>query len=70
MARVLAKERPETKIVVCEPDDAPMLSSGIAQQRNPDGSPTASHASWKPHPHAGLEPGLHRQADWGRRGQT
>ena len=28
VARVLAKERPETKIVVCEPDDAPMLSSG------------------------------------------
>src|SRR6185437_9353092 len=27
VARVLAKERPDTKIVVCEPDDAPMLSS-------------------------------------------
>src|SRR6202166_3778595 len=37
VGRVLAKERPETKIVVCEPDDAPMLSSEIAQQRNPDG---------------------------------
>ena len=48
VARVLAKERPETKIVVCEPEDAPMLSSGIAQQRNPDGSPTASHPAWKP----------------------
>ena len=34
VARVLAKERPETKIVVCEPDDAPMLSSGIEQERN------------------------------------
>ena len=43
VARVLAKERPETKIVVCEPDDAPMLSSGIEQQRNPDGSAAASH---------------------------
>jgi cysteine synthase A len=38
VARVLAKERPETKIVVCEPDDAPLLSSGIGQERNPDGS--------------------------------
>src|SRR3989337_1473571 len=28
VARVLAKERPDTKIVVCEPADAPMLSSG------------------------------------------
>src|SRR5712672_1324936 len=26
VARVLAKERPDTKIVVCEPDDAPMLT--------------------------------------------
>src|ERR1700682_5172214 len=33
VARVLAKERPDTKIVVCEPDDAPLLSSGEAQQR-------------------------------------
>src|SRR5579872_6775512 len=29
VSRVLAKERPETKIVVGEPDDAAMLSSGI-----------------------------------------
>jgi cysteine synthase len=56
VARVLAKERPETKIVVCEPDDAPMLSSGIAQERNPDGSAAASHASWKPHPLQGWSP--------------
>src|SRR6201985_3643082 len=39
VGRVLRKERPETKIVVCEPDDAPMLSSGVAQERNEDGSP-------------------------------
>src|SRR3954471_2874927 len=38
VARVLAKERPETKIVVFEPDDAPMLSSEIQQERNEDGS--------------------------------
>ncbi len=62
VARVLAKERPETKIVVCEPDDAPMLSSGVAQSRNPDGSPVGNHPAWKPHPHAGMEPGLYRQA--------
>ncbi len=56
VSRVLAKERPETKIVVCEPDDAPMLSSGIAQERNPDGSPAAAHPSWKPHPQQGWSP--------------
>src|SRR5579863_324162 len=56
VARVLAKERPETKIVVCEPDDAPMLSSGIEQQRNPDGSASVPHPSWKPHPMQGWSP--------------
>src|SRR6476661_3902639 len=47
VARVLAKEMPATKIVVCEPADAPMLASGTAQQRMPDGSPSASNAAWK-----------------------
>ena len=56
VARVLAKERPETKIVVCEPDDAPMLSSGIAQKRNPDGSAEVAHPTWKPHPMQGWSP--------------
>jgi cysteine synthase len=56
VARVLAKERPETKIVVCEPEDAAMLSSGIEQQRNPDGSAAAAHPSWKPHPMQGWSP--------------
>ena len=56
VARLLAKERPETKIVVCEPDEAPMLSSGIAQQANADGSPAAAHPSWKPHPMQGWSP--------------
>jgi cysteine synthase len=56
VARVLAKERPETKIVVCEPDDAPMLSSGIDQMRNEDGSAAEGHPAWKPHPMQGWSP--------------
>src|ERR1700735_3474643 len=56
VARVLATERPDTKIVVCEPADAPMLSSGIAQERDADGSASASHPSWKPHPLQGWSP--------------
>src|SRR5215469_4032289 len=56
VARVLAKERPETKIVVCEPQDAPLLGSGIAQQRNPDGSPGTAHPAFKPHPMQGWTP--------------
>src|SRR6516225_7822408 len=34
VARVLPKHRPETKIVVCEPQDSPLLGSGIEQARN------------------------------------
>jgi cysteine synthase A len=56
VARVLAKEMPDTKIIVCEPADAPMLTSGTAQDRKPDGSPTASNAAWKPHPMQGWSP--------------
>jgi cysteine synthase A len=56
VTRVLAAERPETKIVVCEPDDAPMLSSGIEQTRNPDGSAATAHPAWKPHPLQGWSP--------------
>jgi cysteine synthase A len=56
VARVLAKERPDTKIIVCEPDDAPMLTSGGPQQRKADGSPAAPHAAWKPHPMQGWSP--------------
>src|SRR3954452_20703998 len=41
VARVLAKERPETKIVVCEPAEAPMLTSKGHQERRPDGSAAA-----------------------------
>src|ERR1700735_3344135 len=56
VARVLATERPDTKIVVCEPQEAQLLSSGIAQERDADGSASASHPSWKPHPLQGWSP--------------
>ena len=56
VSRVLAQERPDTKIVVCEPADAPMLTSGLPQDSNPDGSASVSHPSWKPHPLQGWSP--------------
>jgi cysteine synthase A len=56
VARVLEKERPETKIVVSEPTDAPMLTSNTPQPRNADGSPAARHPAWKPHPIQGWSP--------------
>jgi cysteine synthase A len=56
VGRVLDTERPETKVVVSEPADAPMLSSGTRQERNRDGSPASRHPSWKPHPIQGWSP--------------
>jgi cysteine synthase A len=56
VGRVLKKERPEVKIVVSEPADAPMLTSNTPQDRNPDGSPASRHPSWKSHPIQGWSP--------------
>jgi cysteine synthase len=56
VGRVLRTDRPETKIIVCEPADAPLLESGVEQKRLPDGSPAAPHPSFKPHPMQGWTP--------------
>jgi cysteine synthase len=56
VSRVLAKELPDTKIIVCEPEDAQLLASGLEQARNPDGSAAAPHPAFKPHPMQGWTP--------------
>jgi cysteine synthase A len=56
VSRVLAKESPDTRIIVCEPEDAPLLGNGAEQERNPDGTPSAGHPAWKPHPMQGWTP--------------
>jgi cysteine synthase A len=53
---VLRKERPGTKIIVCEPETAPMLTNGEPQERYPDGTAVTSNAAWKPHPMQGWSP--------------
>ena len=56
VARVLKTQRPDTKIIVCEPDNSPILGSGIAQLRHPDGTPNGSHPSFRPHLMQGWSP--------------
>lgn len=56
VGRVLAKERPETKLILSEPADAPLITSGTAQERHTDGSPSSRHPAWKPHPIQGWSP--------------
>jgi cysteine synthase A len=56
VAKVLRKERPETRIILCEPANAQLVGSGRPQERAPDGAPVASHAAWEPHPIQGWTP--------------
>ena len=56
VSRVFAKEMPDTKIVLCEPEDAPLVASGAKQERKTNGSPAAAHPAFKPHPMQGWTP--------------
>ena len=56
VARVLRKERPETKIILSEPANAALIGSGHAQERGADNSPAVSHPAFEPHPIQGWTP--------------
>ena len=56
VSRVLRAERPETRIVVCEPDNSQLLGSGIKQQRQAGGAPAGSHPMFRPHLVQGWSP--------------
>jgi len=56
VAQVLKRESPSTRIVACEPDNAPLLGSGIAQPRDAAGSLTGSHPMFRPHLMQGWSP--------------
>lgn len=55
VARVLRKESPNTKIIVCEPDNAALVASGVNQPKNADGFST-THPAFNPHPMQGWTP--------------
>jgi len=56
VARVLKARSPGTRIAACEPDNSPVLASGIAQKRNAEGKPTESHPLSRPHVMQGWSP--------------
>ncbi|WP_372866493.1 pyridoxal-phosphate dependent enzyme [Pseudomonas sp.] len=55
-ARVLREYRPATRIVVCEPDNSPLLGSGIEQMHDAEGRPLESHPAFRPHLMQGWTP--------------
>ncbi len=56
VARVLKEKSPSTRVIVAEPELASLLTDGIEQKRNADGSPAESHPSFSPHPMQGWTP--------------
>ena len=50
VSRTLRRKLPNTKLILTEPDVAPLLESGTKQVRNVDGSAAKSHPAWNPHP--------------------
>src|SRR4029077_4965523 len=56
VSRVLRERSPETKIVVCEPDNSQVYASGIRLPWPDDGVPRLSHPRFRPHPVQGWAP--------------
>jgi cysteine synthase A len=56
VARGLKCADPEIRVVAVEPDNAPVVGSGIPQPRRADGSPSSSHPCFRPHLMQGWSP--------------
>lgn len=56
VARGLKAADASIRIVAAEPDNAPVLGSGVAQSRHADGMPSASHPHFRPHLMQGWSP--------------
>ena len=50
VSRTLREKLPNTKLILTEPDVAPLIASEHEQSRNSDGSAAESHPAWNPHP--------------------
>src|SRR5688572_3040965 len=49
VGRALKQADPRIRIVLADPDNAPILASGIPQPRGADGRPSKSHPRFQPH---------------------
>jgi cysteine synthase A len=63
VGRVLKATDPRIRIVVAEPDNAPILSSGIPQSRDDTGRPTAQPSALPAAPHPGMDARFHPAPD-------
>jgi cysteine synthase A len=56
VARALKQASPVTRVIAAEPDNSPILASGIPQPRDASGKPSASHPNFRPHLMQGWAP--------------
>src|SRR6187397_1289174 len=56
VARALKQASPVTRVIAAEPDNSPVLASGIPQPRDANGTPTQSHPNFRPHLMQGWAP--------------
>ena len=56
VARTLKESRPDTKVVLLEPEAAALVTSGIKTERKPTGAPNGSHPAFAAHPVQGWTP--------------
>ena len=56
VARELRRHRPGTRVIVCEPDNSPLLGSGLEQPSDAHGAPLGSHPAFRPHVVQGWTP--------------
>jgi cysteine synthase A len=56
VSRALREARPDTRIVAVEPDNSPLLGSGIRQRHSADDGAYHSHPSFRPHLMQGWTP--------------
>jgi cysteine synthase A len=56
VARALKRASAVTRVVAAEPDNSPVLGSGIPQPRGADGKPSRSHPHFRPHLMQGWSP--------------
>jgi cysteine synthase A len=56
VARTLKAARPDTRVIAAEPDNSPVLGSGVPQPRDAAGNPAGSHPRFRPHLMQGWAP--------------
>ena len=54
--KVIKTARPSVKIILSEPSNAPLIRSGIPQERDANGAPAKGHPSFTSHPIQGWTP--------------